>query len=140
MVFRKSSIFLDEVSGNFLERFIKLWNLFIGMHVTKTAKEMKREFLAYDIVIYGSIALLLLWCLLKAVGVINTPEYQKLLPIFFGAVAFAGTVLKSGKTFGYMQSDINWLKRGFTKIDRRQNRMAAVLISVEHDLDRLKRD
>jgi hypothetical protein len=110
------------------------------MHATKTAKEIKREFLAYDIVIYGSIALLLLWCVLKAVGVINTPEYLKLLPVFFGAVAFTGTVLKSGRTFGYMQSDINWLKKGFSKIDRRQNRMAAVLINVENDLDHMKRN
>ena len=102
--------------------------------------KIRKKYLVYDIIIYGSVALLVIWLILKAIGIINSPEYQKIMPVLLGILAFVGVVAKFGKAQGDVQSNMNWLKRCFVIMDKRQNKMAAALVRVEKDFEYMKKD
>lgn len=51
----------------------------------------------YDWVFWVSIAVVVLWMILKIVGVIHSPVWQEMLPIAGGAAAIVAYALKAGR-------------------------------------------
>jgi len=47
-----------------------------------------------SVLIWGGILVIVLWALLKALGVIHSPEWIGMLPIFSGAAAFGGAAMQ----------------------------------------------
>ncbi|MBI1970158.1 hypothetical protein HYS47_00265, partial [Candidatus Woesearchaeota archaeon] len=68
----------------------------------------KQKILVYDVIIYTCLALLLLWIILKFVGVIQTPLWLELLPYFLAGVSLFGAVMKVGSFFGRLDRDIHY--------------------------------
>ncbi|MBW2966989.1 hypothetical protein KY362_00735 [Candidatus Woesearchaeota archaeon] len=94
----------------------------------------------YNILLYICTAVMLIWIFLKMAGVINTPEYIKMLPALAGVLGFIIAIGKFGNILGDIQNNIGWLKKGFHRMDKRQNRMAVGLTRVEKDVEYLKKD
>jgi peptidoglycan hydrolase CwlO-like protein len=112
----------------------------VEAEIREERKKITKKYLVYDIIIFSGIAVIVIWMILKMAGVINTPEYQKMIPFAAGIVTFVGAILKFGQNLGDMQSTVNWLKKSFARMDRRQNNMAAALSRVESDVEHLNKD
>ncbi|MBN1544151.1 hypothetical protein JW898_01665 [Candidatus Woesearchaeota archaeon] len=103
-------------------------------------KRSKRRDMIFDILIYSCLTIILVWLVLKTVGVINTPEYIKLLPAYLGVLSGWLIAVKFAASLGRLQNEVDWLKRGFIRMDGRQNRMAVALGRIDERLTNVERD
>jgi len=103
-------------------------------------KRFKRRNLIFDILIYSCLAIITIWLILKTVGVINTPDYIKLIPGYVGVISATLVMVKFGASIGEMKNDIGWLKKGFRRMDNRQGKMAVTLGRVEERLSHVEND
>jgi len=68
----------------------------------------------YAVIFWTSLAVIAVWIVLKAVGIINSPTWQELIPLasaIFGAGAFFQMVM-------YISSDLKNVKRKIYDMDR----------------------
>jgi hypothetical protein len=98
-------------------------------------KKIKRKYLIHDIIIYGSLVIILIWALLKAFGIINSPTFIEMIPVITGIICALAVLLKFGSTQGDIQTNITWLKACFSKMDQRQKNVASSLIRLETDFE-----
>ncbi len=63
-----------------------------------------------DIVIYGGALGIILWAILKSIGVINTPTWIEMLPYLLGGASFLGVAYKFGEFKKEIELNIKDLK------------------------------
>lgn len=78
-----------------------------------------------DVIIYGSFISVIIWGILKGVGVINTPDLVQQLPLITGAIGLLGFAYKIGRyierleqifvqnqlKFNHIDKDLEFLKQ-----------------------------
>ena len=67
-----------------------------------------------DAIVWISLAYILIWLILKSIGVINTPEFISLSP-YFAAIFGAGSAYQK---FSRLHSDCEKLKGEFKTVER----------------------
>jgi hypothetical protein len=86
----------------------------------------------WDVVIWVSLVIILIWVLLKSFGIIHSPLWVEMIPYYSGLSFLLGIVYKAGKiveTINYMGYDIKVLKNKFDSFENRFSK-----IEHEHDL------
>ena len=87
---------------------------------------MNKDLIA-DIVIYGSALGIILWAILKSIGIINSPVWIEMLPYILEGSSILGISYKFGqfsKEFEIIKNKINHLikiEERFSKIENEHN-------------------
>lgn len=93
-------------------------------------KKQRDPTLIYAVIFWTSLAVIAVWIVLKAIGIIDSPTWQELIPFasaIFGAGAFfqmvfsmnrrlgkvEGKVEHTDKDIGYLRIDVEVLKKDF---------------------------
>jgi len=86
----------------------------------ETVKSFMKHYKIWDILAYAVLAGILLWLILKATGVINTPVLIEYSP-FFGAVYLAGWAMnkldRTTKDVDVMKQDLKALEKNVNSIE-----------------------
>ncbi len=69
-----------------------------------------------DAIIYACFGFILVWAILKAAGVFNTPIWLELAPIATGSMGAMFLVYRFGFAFGNLTGDVNHLKEDVKEI------------------------
>ena len=83
---------------------------------------------------------ILVWALLKATGVINTPIWIEMIPYASAAIAALAFVYKAGKLvnrFEVIEGDVHALKDGFSEIKTQVSGIGREITSLKESQKRL---
>ncbi len=93
----------------------------------------------YDIIIWGGVVGIVIWLILKIVGVIKTPWFITYLPVFFGIVSFCLLLVKLGAFFGtliqtinQLQKDMHLVKKDLSTVKKEQQEMKKAIQEQNH--------
>lgn len=80
---------------------------------------MKKERI-YDIIFFVSLGLLLIWIILKLIGLIKSPFYVEVIPflsIAFGAGAAYGRLIDLSKRMNKVENRVDKMAHGLTNLE-----------------------
>lgn len=93
----------------------------------------------YDVIIWGGVVGIVIWLILKIVGVIKTPWFITYLPVFFGIVSFCLLLVKLGAFFGtliqtisQLQKDMYLVKKDLHTVKKEQQEMKKAIQEQNH--------
>jgi len=78
----------------------------------------------YDWIFWMSLSVVFIWMVLKAIGIINTPEWQELVPLagaIFAGGAFYQKVNTMEKKLEHIDKDTNQLKLDMSVVKTKLN-------------------
>lgn len=93
---------------------------------------MNIKILIADIVIYGSAIGIILWAILKSIGVIHSPVWIEMLPYILGGSSILGVSYKLGqfsKDFEHVKSKVNIIDKRLEKVED-----SFIKVENEHNL------
>lgn len=101
---------------------------------------MKRRLDVWDYLLWLSAILILGWAFLKAIGVINTPEWVLMIPYFAAGLALLSCVFKGGQisqNIETMKDDVSALKRKTAEIDNNLTSLSTRVALREEEIKRI---
>ncbi len=100
----------------------------------------KRKLDVWDYILWISGLLILGWAFLKALGVINTPEWVLMIPYFAAGLALLSCVFKAGQISNSIENidcDVKDLKKQTTEIDKNLNSLSTRVALREEQIRKI---
>ena len=71
-----------------------------------------------DFIIYGGLITVIIWGILKGIGVINTPSLLQQLPLIAGSISLLGFAYKIGRYIERIEQKFHLIDIKFNHIDK----------------------
>ena len=91
-----------------------------------------------DILIYTCFISIIIWAILKALGVFNTPVWVEIMPMVWGSFGALLVVFKFGNAFGVLKQDVVHLKLDSVQLKQDMKEVKHGLGVVEKKTDKLE--
>lgn len=91
----------------------------------------------YDIIIWGGVVGIVIWLILKIVGVIKTPWFITYLPVFFGIISFCLLLVKLGAFFGTLIQTVSQLQKDMKTVKDDVKELKKDVTTLHHSVSAL---
>ena len=98
------------------------------MSFTNNSLQIRKDIDIWDITLFIAALTILIWALLKAIGIINTPVWIEMIPYFGGGLSIVSIAYK----FGKIMNGLTILERKMTKLISMEKRLDK--LEIEHNL------